>query len=64
LRNLQARTLSSIILHRYPDVWEGLLEALADHLANGDATQIDFSLRTLYFFIDKLEEEQTIKQFN
>jgi hypothetical protein len=33
-------------------------------LIRGESLQIDLALRTLTFFLEKLEEEKSIKQFN
>ena len=67
IRNLQAKIMARFLYFAYihhksitPDLFEELTEKISD----GNFAQIDFSLRTLIYLIEKIEDENRGKNLH
>ena len=60
MRNLQANIMARFLYVAYihhKSITPDLFEELSEKISDGEFAQIDFSLRTLIYLIEKIEDE-------
>ena len=66
-RNVQAKIMARFMFVAYIHhkiVSEEMFEAITEKISDGEFAQIDFSLRTLIYLIEKLEDDNNGKNLN
>ena len=69
LRNLQAKILARVLLviysqeHHRLELMSELVDELSEKISDGEFNEVDAGLRTLIYLIEKIEDEQLVKEF-
>eukprot|EP00347_Sterkiella_histriomuscorum_P024270 403331713 len=57
LKNLQAKILAHLVLHKYPNCWENYLEPIVELLQNDNFIRIELAIKVLINLLNLLEDE-------